>query len=482
MKNKEGYYTRLILWCTPILFFIWNYIGLTQNCLAGDEPFSYYFAEQSYTKIIRELLTGNNPPLYEISLHSYTLVFGPSIFKARLLSLIFTSGAVFFTVKTANYFFGFKQALVTAILLLGSNYLLGFSHEIRGYSLLLLLISAASYFYLSAIKTKAKLHFIALVLLNTLMLYTHYLSVFVIFCQFITLLIWKKDRLIHLKKYLLYHIGAIILALPIIINLFSRFKQTEGGKTWLTSPESIVDIYNMIWKFSNKPFPTVLILGLFTIGLLQLFRVKKLKFNFPTIHLWLSFPFLFLLIFIISFKVPLFLDRYLSIVILSFYLFVAHILVVTFRSKTMFIVSLSVLSISFLVTKKIYVDNNRHLDVLTQKVKDLREEGQKIIVSDLQLLPAMSYYFDSKNYFKQTIERSELIQRKSLEEANIFFTVDFKMETKNPKDLILIEGGEQFTNKNSFNSVKNIEIQVIEVPEIYKIITFKNQNIKSETQ
>jgi len=482
VENKERFYTRLIYWCAPLLFFTWNLIGLTENCLAGDEPFSYYFAEQSYAKIIRELLTGNNPPLYEITLHSFTLIFGNSIFKARLLSLIFVSGAVFFTVKTAREFFGFKQAIVSALLLLGSNFLLGFSHEIRGYGLLLLLISAAHYFFLSAIKTKSKWHFIILVLLNASMLYTHYLSIFVIFCQFATLLIWKKDRLIHLKNYLFYNIGAILLALPIIINLFRRFEQTGGGKTWLTSPEGIVDIYNMLWKFSNKPLPTVLILTLFFLGLIQLLRRKNFKLNFSTTHLWLSFPVLFLLIFFISFKVPLFLDRYLSIVILSFYLFVAHVLVITFRSKTSFLLSLSILSISFLVTKQIYVDNNRHLDTLTRQVKDLRVKNQKIIVSDLQLLPAMSYYFDPNSFFNNTEVRSELFQRKKLEEANIFFDEDFKINTQHTSDYILIEGGEPFRHRKDFNSVENIDMQVIEVPEIFRIITFKNQNIKSETQ
>lgn len=482
MNQRQNLYEKLLVWCTPLLFFAWNCIGITENSVAGDEPFSLYFSEQGFGKIIRELFTGNNPPLYETVLHAYALIVGHSIFALRLLSLLFITFAVGISLKTLTKYYSFKHAIVFVLLALGSNFLLKFSHEIRGYGLLILLISLTQYAFLQSFKGNKKNWRILLVLSNILLLYTHYLSCFVLLAQFITLLASKPNRFKNLKHYIVYHLIGFILLAPLIYHFVVRLKQTGGGKTWLNSPEGIEDVYNMLWKFSNKPVPTLLVLLLFAVSIVTFILRKKKTFTLEGTYLFIAFPVLFLGIFLLSFSTPLFLDRYLSIVILAFYFFVSHCVTLSFKNKGYYIATV-VLGISFLASKQLYVPNQRPLKSVHQQILDVRDKGQDIIVSDPQLLPALAYYFNEQCYFTPTEQRSEMAQSACITAQGISIRPQLDLEKLPTNGIILLEGGSKFQAENLAKILsQNTLSEVHEIPEIFKIYKIEAQKNKSETQ
>lgn len=482
MLNRTSLPEKLLLWCTPLIFLVWNIIGISQNSVAGDEPFSLYFSEQSFSKIFKELFSGNNPPLYETILHCFALIFGHSIFALRTLSLLFITLAVGISVKTLINHFSTRHALVFAVLAIGSNFLLKFSHEIRGYGLLLFLISLSNYAYLQRFSGNNKKWSIVLLLANTLLLYTHYLSVFIIFTQLVVVGLEARKNKQKLFNFIKIHFFGLPLLAPLIYFFIQRLLLTNGGKTWLTPPSGLVDLYNMLWKFCNKPVPTILVILLFLLTLILYFiRVKKT----PQLkHIYLGFRsiLLLLLIFVLSFKTPLFLDRYLNVVILSFYLFISHCVVLSFKNKSYYI-AFSLLGLSFLITKQSYVPNQRPLDQVHQQIVELRDKQQRIIVSDPQLLPALAYYFNEPCFFNTTVHTSEFQQNDCLIEYNIQIRANLSLEELANQEVILLEGGEVFQNQELRDYLySSPQVSQYFIPEIFKIYHLRKEKNKSETQ
>ena len=84
MKKFEGYIVALV-WVF-LLSFHFAYLNYNQVC--GDEPFSIFHAAMAPGEIVRELLKGNNPPLYEVLLHFWTSAWGYGTVAVRSFSVV----------------------------------------------------------------------------------------------------------------------------------------------------------------------------------------------------------------------------------------------------------------------------------------------------------------------------------------------------------------------------------------------------------
>lgn len=139
-----------------------------------DEASQAQMSDFSISKIWSGRSADFHPPLFYIIAH-YWIQFGRSEIWLRLLPVAFGVANIY-----VIYLFGrkFKLGIVAAFLLAIAPFHIYYSQEFRAYSLLCLLGTLSMYFLFQK-------KYIWVVLLNALLLYTHYSSLFLILTQFV---------------------------------------------------------------------------------------------------------------------------------------------------------------------------------------------------------------------------------------------------------------------------------------------------------
>ncbi|MFC2150943.1 glycosyltransferase family 39 protein [Bacteroidota bacterium] len=444
-----------------ILNFILKFLYIDAQSIAGDEPFSIFHAQLDISSIIDQLLKGNNPPLFEIILHYWIQLFGISPASVRFLPLIFSVITVYFIYKIGISFFSLRIAIVGSLLFTFSNYHLFFAHECRVYSLFALLTSISMYAFFKLQEDKKRFKCLIITILsNVLLIYSHYFGFWVIFIQFFIILLFKSNRK-HLLK--LYVFGIIILALayiPMWRTFFEQFFLSSTKGTWLEAPKNLGSLYFMLWKFSNKPVTTLICILLLVASLVKFFinkDYKKINEFKPNIWIltWFALP--FLLMFLVSFKVPMFHDRYLIYLSVAFYPLLAigiDYLFPKFKYRYIFD---AVVILMFIVTFNPNVDNQRHVKETVAKVKELKDEKTLVIISTYHFMPNFTYYYNT-DYFKLVNNKFpyQNMENKLISE-NIYAVYGIQQI---PEDIlnkfnnvIFLDAAADFANPN--NNIKN---------------------------
>ncbi|MCB2194615.1 MAG: glycosyltransferase family 39 protein [Bacteroidetes bacterium] len=388
-----------------VLNFILKFIHIDSQSIAGDEPFSIFHAQLGVSSIIEHLKQGNNPPLFEIILHYWIRLFGISAMSVRFLPLLFSTITVLFIYKIGTSFFNLRIAIVSSLLFTFSNYHLFFAHESRVYSLFALLTTISMFAFLKLQQDrKSRKHFILLIVTNILLIYSHYFGFWVLFIQLFIVLIFNQNRKELLRVYLI-GLGIIAIAyIPMWRTFFERFFVSASNGTWLQPPGNAGALYFMLWQFTNKPVATSLSILVLVASIIKFVILKDYKsighYKFQiNIATWFALP--FLLMFVLSFKVPMFHDRYLVFLSVALYILIAisiHYLLPKFKYKY-FLDALVILM--FIVTFNPNVDNKRHTKEAVAKVKELRDEQTLVIISPYYFMPTFTYYYDTE-YFKLT--------------------------------------------------------------------------------
>lgn len=385
------YYIPIVL---LIVNFICKYIFISNDSIAGDEPFSIYHAQMDIYSIIRLLSMGNNPPLFEIILHFWIKMFGISSFSVRFLPMIFSVTAVYFIYKIGIKFFNLETAILASLLYTFSSLHTGLAHETRVYSLLTMLASISMYLFFDLINSskywsKNWRLIVCLSIVNVLLIYAHYFGFFVIVVQVLSLLCIKfENKKNVIKTYFTTICISIIFYLPNIAVLLSRFIDSASHGTWLSAPRSITNILDVFRTFLNeeygrclfhKPIISVLVVILI---LVQTVRVilKKVDFdnNKKIIFIWFFFPYLFM--FFVSYLIPMYKERYLIITSIGLYFLIALLLSNISTQKRRLYVILPFLAL-YIVSYSPKYNNKRDVKATIAKVKELKNNRILVFIS-----------------------------------------------------------------------------------------------------
>ncbi len=164
-------------------------LGLTDSCLWFDEIFSVHAAVQSWDSILWFVsLDLIHPPLFYVLLKLWIGIGGESVLWLRLFPVIFSVIAIFPFLSLCRELKLGKWTQVVALFLLAINgSLIKYAQEVRMYSLLMC-FSLFSIWLFARYFVRGK-SFIPLVIVNVLMVYTHYFGWFVVLSE-VLLIVW----------------------------------------------------------------------------------------------------------------------------------------------------------------------------------------------------------------------------------------------------------------------------------------------------
>lgn len=482
MKLKDLLYKTQAL---PYVFFLLNFllkfIFIDTQDICIDEPFTIYHAQFGVSDIITFLKPTNNPPLFEILLHYWIKLFGISPVSVRFLPVVFSSLAVIFIYKTANKLFGPIVAFIASVIFSCSSYQYYYAHDARAYSLFLLLSITGLFLFISILKDSNSIkNKVLFSIINVLLIYTHYFGFIVLFVQFVYLLFLQRNKL---KDFFLLYVFSLLFFIPQLLVFFQRTFDSATQGTWIEVGIGIESLYNKLVLFSNMPVVAVLCIALMLAYVIKLFFVKStadvtgsdMKNNLLLISLWFFAP--FFIMFLVSYKVPVFLDRYLIFITPAFYILVAYLSYSVFDKKQINGMAASLIVIAFIATLNINPSKKREAKKAVEYVMSKKESKTLVIICAHDFINNFTYYYNQKiftgitagnEYKKLTAELnaenvypirtiSELPSEKLNKFEKVIF-LDAAADFSNPGNRIyetLIQGYTE-RNKTHFKNIFNV--------------------------
>ncbi|MFI5171615.1 MAG: hypothetical protein ACHQFW_04450, partial [Chitinophagales bacterium] len=401
-----------------------KFLFISLNPIAGDEPFTLFHAQMPVADIIRNINRGNNPPLFEILLHFWIKLGGIESFWVKALPAFFSSATAVIIYFYCKKNFSLTVAIAAALIFSFSNYHLELAHFTRAYALLGLLSVASMYCFNSYIKGNVSGRIlITLVIINVLLLYTHYLGVFIIAVQLICLLFIPSIRN-YWKKYLLVLMGIIIIYLPQLFVFVNRFSATAKDGTWVKTPSGLESLYNSIVQFSNQPVVAVACIGIFISGIIYfiIHRNKKIDTDNLIVLIWFLFPFFGL--FFISYFFPMFVSNYLVFFAVAYPIVIALTIENLFRKtkKVYGLVAAGIIVLCFGFTFNPRSDNERDILPALNKITELKTDKTVLIISPEYFMLNYTYY-ENRELFKDAGAHASFERmRIELNATNVFPT------------------------------------------------------------
>lgn len=321
-NHRRALIECLILVVIAAVLRIW-YVGKTN--LGYDESFSLYMSLQSLPDAIRMLCKGDNPPLWEMLLHFWIKPFGISEVAIRSLSLIFSTLTIIPIYLLGEKYIHRLAGITAALFYCFSTFSIYLAHECRVYSLIGFLTASSTLLFISIIKDPKIFKFILLTIVNLMLMYGHYLSVWIIVMEFIIAMGIKPVRKMLWKPYLIHAAALILLFIPMFPVLFKRFMDSGVNGTWIEKTTSPEVLYDFLWRMCNVPVITVLaILILVSAFITLIINVLKNKCQLGSIGILTLLWIVPLLVsFVLSYFTGFFLDRYFYFIFPIFYLSIA---------------------------------------------------------------------------------------------------------------------------------------------------------------
>lgn len=262
-----------------------------------------------------------HPPFYYISLHYIFLIFGYTTFVMRAYSAFLGIAGLI-----AFYFLG-KEISNKKVGLIGTGLLainffhIYYSQEARMYSLMFLTTTLSFYTLIKFIKTPTIRNTVPYIICTTLMIYSHFFALFVLFSQAVIILYFliEKEKIERKRFFILSLISGLVVIILWIPALLIFLQASKTQSSWIPepTPEQFSSLFKEFFGNAEVLFYFVSILLLFYF--FKTFNKKgksenpkdesKNVFQFAFISIWV---FISLLIpYVISYiKIPVMVNRY----------------------------------------------------------------------------------------------------------------------------------------------------------------------------
>ena len=413
----------LFLGVFAILFlsFVFKVLTLPDLTIYGDEAFSVFYSQQSLKELMQRLMQDTNPPLYFIVLHYWIKFFGIHVVQVKGLS-------VFFSILTSIVVFDFSRkylnklsAVFFSVMFLFSDIHFDYAHQLRAFSMVLFFAALAIYLFFDIIYGKTnKVKWIVFGLVNFLLLFTHYITVFFIAALFISSLFYRKK---HKEEFKLLFRGFLLTAalfLPWVIIVLNnvpkagefwletaKFKDLKFAFEKLAEDASLEKVY-FIFAFAAIPL-------LFLQRKVKIFSDKFKPNVLITLLICTFFP--VLICYFISKYVPAFQFRYLLYSSICWVLLVGYM--ITSLNINIYFKALCLLPFFTYQIKHFYPQDRgvENWKETARLVRDLKDDNSLVVITASYKHVDFCYYYNPF-YFQDYENTIKLLYEDKIVQAN----------------------------------------------------------------
>ncbi len=416
----------------------WAYIA--KSSIWYDEGYTMMLAIRKPAEIWVADIRDVHPPLYYLVLHYWLLVFGTSEAAARSFSAVLMLGAVVATYFLIKRLFSVPTARLAALFVACGPYMVRFSQEARMYAMLTFLVVAATFFLVRAVQDGRRSDYVVYGLLMTAAIYTHYYTVFAALVHWIYLLhanpLPKDKRKNPLnwifidKAWFASMVGLVVLFVPWLPKAVGQFSKVSSG-FWIAGPplDTLPRTLIQFMTFNNLDLPPHAAIKISTIsfnplsvawhllafvafiGLLVLaYRSNKAKRN----GLFLLYVYTLVpsfVVFLISLRRAIYLDRYFTFAAVAFYALLAVLLYLDWGKKPLapavrwFLVVVILGTMGWGISN-VYAGENHHMRDTATDIVSLYHPGDAVVSAELYTFFDMSYYMREYNLGQLRLLRS----------------------------------------------------------------------------
>lgn len=462
-------------------------IGLGQS-VWFDEAYSILLAQQSTDQLLYLTSLDTHPPLYYMMLQAWTALFGFSEAALRSLSVLAMGGSIVVAGLLLRRMFGGKIALMVLPFLAVAPMLLRYGFEIRAYAIASLIGIVATYVLVVALQAKKR---------NQWLLYTLYailvaagtLTLYYLVLLWVAHLVWllwhERRKPIWKAPWLVALAGSVVLFLPWLPIFISQLNNDAlSPVTQALTLENLMGIitfafiYQPVWQVGA--FLSLVVVAVIVTVTWLLRRVFRIVDEKHRPYLWLLVLYIAVpiaLLTLISLVKPMYLERYLSHVLLGGYMLVGVVIaMVTLQamSRKTVVIGAGILAVLVVGVMNVAVMGNYNFQRLQKPmVKQAAAEiadcspDQTILAADPYVAIELSYYLpDCEIRFYS--ESAELSGGYAPLSNSPLHVADPETELASSRDLLYIYYGEpQLVMPNTLAAAGRTSFGQLHVAQFY---------------
>lgn len=328
-------YNKTIIWLLGLHILAVGifYFGYSRLSLRLDESQSLWQTSHSMRELLDSLSRNVHVPLYHTTIHYWQIVWGNGVVAGRVYSLIFFLVSIGLIYYMGKKIFDERTGLIAATLLTLSPFMNWYASEIRMYTLLVCLTIGIHTIFMQLIREPRRVLWICYVGLAIVGMYTHYFFAFNLLSHGIYVLstVRTPSFMSRFKRFCTAGVVVICAFVPWIYKVATSEKSL-GSSPLLSAPTS-VDFFNVFSQFLfgfQIDYINSIILSLWPfVFIILLISIRKhVALSEESKFLIIAFLVPILVAFAVSMSLtPVFLSRYLIIVLPAIYLLTARVIV-----------------------------------------------------------------------------------------------------------------------------------------------------------
>lgn len=348
MRKFFQTHQRLISIIAPIFITI---VFLCLSCLNlnssiwFDEAFSSYLIRGNFADIWQLTALDVHPPFFYFCLKIWSLIFGTSVLALRFMSVFFGGLSLILIFHLVKQCFGLRPAVFATFFMSLSPVFIRLAQEMRMYTLVLFIVTSATFVLIKALQSKKRHYWIIYAILVSLGMWTHYFTSLAWLTHLI--FIYKQHgslkKLFRQKAAILSYLLSVLLYLPWLPFFLKQFNNVQRA-FWIPSIslKTPIDFISdsLFLQSSEKITNWIAILAAATVAAIIFLTIKiwpkiatKQRFYAKFLAFLVALPPLLLLLLSLPPLRPMFVDRYASYSSILIWLTLGLIIFAAFEYK-----------------------------------------------------------------------------------------------------------------------------------------------------